>query len=68
MRGVLVRQADLLAEADRILGAIRAVLDLVDGIAADPLEGSNRSIAALVAATLTTEVLGIWIRKKLRAV
>ena len=38
----------------------------IDGIAADLLEGSNRPIAALLAATLTTVVLGICIRKKLR--
>ena len=38
----------------------------IDGIAADLLEGSNQPIAALLAATLTTVVLGIWIRKKLR--
>ncbi len=38
----------------------------IDGIAADILEGSNRPIAALLAATLTTVVLGICLRTKLR--
>jgi uncharacterized protein len=38
----------------------------IDGIAADILQGSNRPIAALLAATLTTVVLGICLRTKLR--
>jgi uncharacterized protein len=38
----------------------------IDGIAADILEGSNRPIAALLAATLIAVVLGVCIRKKLR--
>jgi membrane protease YdiL (CAAX protease family) len=38
----------------------------IDGIAADLLEGSNRPVAALLAATLTTVVLGICLRRKLR--
>jgi uncharacterized protein len=38
----------------------------IDGIAADLLEGSNRPIAALLAATLMAVVLGVCLRKKLR--
>ena len=38
----------------------------IDGIAADLLEGSNRPIAALLATTLTTVVLCIGLRRKLR--
>jgi membrane protease YdiL (CAAX protease family) len=38
----------------------------IDGIAADVLEGSNQPIAALLATTLITVVLGLCIRIKLR--
>jgi membrane protease YdiL (CAAX protease family) len=38
----------------------------IDGIAADILQGSNRPIAALLAATLMAVVLGVCIRRKLR--
>lgn len=38
----------------------------IDGIAADILQGSNRPIAALLAATLIAAVLGIYLHKDLR--
>ena len=38
----------------------------IDGIAADLLEGSNQPIAALLATTLITVLLGLCIRTKLR--
>jgi membrane protease YdiL (CAAX protease family) len=38
----------------------------IDGIAADILQGTNRPLAALLAATFLTVVLGISVRRKLR--
>jgi hypothetical protein len=37
----------------------------IDGMAADILEGSNQPIAALLASTVITVVLGLCIRKNL---